>query len=775
MEYKDIQSNLLFIFSNFLTLKLNFMLKLFASRKGLVLFKQISFAVTTFLLIYTSYSFRVKPTVAHSNSTELLGLYLSAILTEDTVKHKIGDTIAVYSSGLDTVYVTYAEAIPDSLAEELWVINDPHKEMVIQLSHHDAAVNEGVIGINLSDFFQKAGTLQKGHGNYDHNTNYTGVEDPWEAMVALKPKTVRIFSGAGSKFMHPLGYYDDEDEINYGGYGYFWKELIPLYDRTENVNVAPSEISIISELSDGECDPGELIWIKESFREDFSGYYNKSVSQQDDALYITQFINMIDEIETGGHVVDVIYCVNILTQSASEMLDVIDYLELYGVNVVGVELGNEVYFEFHNLALGMTDFEHYWEYINGGNYSGGEETALLAVLPDYMEEDHDYIGNIKGRSEYHHIKIGLPAQNIPNCGEAYDIALFDDPTRDEEITEDNAIPVDRDPDPGFIDPCDCFYPQWNLDMVTHYADVTTESTNEYYKFDAIIFHNYYTPKNNSILCEGNSNWMDIMCEMHPEYDGENLDLDYWDPYIYEGPWNYADGGIPTAPDEDLKEAFYKINGISYPDDDDELVPGNFKEFTRDRIDYSYEEHALQMLFTDTDEDPTYKEVWVTEYNLHDGLRFPNSPEGKANQNKVQPYASTVTNTFSHAAMLQNWFLWNIKSSFDPDYRPYFLTRATVQNAIGGTTIDLMNEGDAADQKLLGEISSCTTSVKDPFFVRRATYFAMQLWRVISDNHLHYLKTETTMASLNDNLAPTIFIDEAEQKIYVFYTLSLIHI
>lgn len=26
-----------------------------------------------------------------------------------------------------------------------------------------------------------------------------------------------------------------------------------------------------------------------------------------------------------------------------------------------------------------------------------------------------------------------------------------------------------------------------------------------------------------------------------------------------------------------------------------------------------------------------------------------------------------------------------------------------------------------------------------------------------------------MASLNDNLAPTIFIDEAEQKIYVFYT------
>lgn len=113
---------------------------------------------------------------------------------------------------------------------------------------------------------------------------------------------------------------------------------------------------------------------------------------------------MIDEIETGGHVVDVIYCVNILTQSASEMLDVIDYLELYGVNVVGVELGNEVYFEFHNLALGMTDFEHYWEYINGGNYSGGEETALLAVLPDYMEEDHDYIGNIKGRSEYHHIK-----------------------------------------------------------------------------------------------------------------------------------------------------------------------------------------------------------------------------------------------------------------------------------------------------------------------------------------------------------------------------------
>lgn len=68
---------------------------------------------------------------------------------------EIGDTIAIFTSGWDTTFVVYHEEIPDSLAEELWVINDPNKQMIVTLSFKDAAVNEGVIGINLTDFLKK--------------------------------------------------------------------------------------------------------------------------------------------------------------------------------------------------------------------------------------------------------------------------------------------------------------------------------------------------------------------------------------------------------------------------------------------------------------------------------------------------------------------------------------------------------------------------------------------------------------------------------------------
>ena len=685
---------------------------------------------------------------------------------DDTIPYNIGDTIAQYTSGLDTIYITYAEQIPDSLLEQMWTIPNPYTQMVVEFSHQDAPVNMGTIGINLSDFFKP------GHANEIDNDNYNTAPNPWEAVIALAPKTIRVFSGAGSKFMHPLGFYDEVEEENYGGYGYFWKELVPFYDRTELLSGAPmvgAEINfgaIDDELSDGLNVNTECLWILKKFREDFYGFYQKSVAQKEDPIYINQFLDLIEQIETENeYTLDVIYCVNLLTQTASEVLDIIDYFRLYGVNIVGVELGNEVYFEFHNLALGMTDFEHYWEYINGGNYDGAEETALLATLPDFMEEDHDYIGSIKGNSDYWDIQIGLPAQNIPNCGEAYDFPLFDNPEEDEEITEDNAIPVDRDPDPEVVDPCDCFYPDWNLAMVDHYSDVTTVSTYSHYKFDDIIFHFYYTPSNVAGDCTGNTNWRDIMCELHPEYDPLDLTTEELFEYQYEGAWDYVDGGVPSDPDPDLINAFYGITGI--PADD--LRTGNFKELTRDRIDHTFEEHAIQMLFTHEDDGPETKEVWVTEYNLHDGLRIPDIDYGLNNQAKLTPFSASVTNSFAHAVMLQNWFLWNIKSSYDPNYREGFLTRATLQNMVGPTTIDHMAESDAADQKLLGEISSCTTAVQDPYFVRKATYYAAELWRVINDNNLRYLQTETTMASLNDNLAPTVFIKHSTQELFVFFT------
>ncbi|MBK8682278.1 MAG: hypothetical protein IPN31_10325 [Bacteroidetes bacterium] len=78
-------------------------------------------------------------------------------------------------------------------------------------------------------------------------------------------------------------------------------------------------------------------------------------------------------------------------------------------------------------------------------------------------------------------------------------------------------------------------------------------------------------------------------------------------------------------DTRLEKAFFELAGIHYPEDEDDLIPGNFKEFTRDRIDNSFEEHAGQMLFTKDDDGPESKEIWLTEYNLNDDVKLPNGP------------------------------------------------------------------------------------------------------------------------------------------------------
>ena len=73
------------------------------------------------------------------------------------------------------------------------------------------------------------------------------------------------------------------------------------------------------------------------------------ISNQNDAAspYIDQFItlilNMEDELERD---VDVVYCANILTSSATEIVETLNYLITSGVNVVAVELGNETYSNF---------------------------------------------------------------------------------------------------------------------------------------------------------------------------------------------------------------------------------------------------------------------------------------------------------------------------------------------------------------------------------------------------------------------------------------------
>ena len=705
------------------------------------------------------------------------------VVREDTVIYSVGDTVEIYTSGLDTTYVTFAEEIPDSLLENGWVINNPYKQMVIELHHQNAPVNNGLIGINLTDFFEP---LKAPEGE---NADYTFAPDPWQAVSDLAPKTVRIFSGANAKFMHPLGSYDPIDDITYGGYGYNWKEMISYFDVTDNAMDAP-EITpgvlnydlIASQLEDLECDGCE-IWIDDKLMGRFQDLYVKCLSQPtfdatdtafdtypEQPLYINDFARLIEKIETAniGHIVDVIYCVNIESQSTTELLDVIDYLRITkGINLIGLEMGNEVGGKFGEKVMGFENFERYWSYINGDNYDGlmgdYDSDDLDDALASDVQSDHDFLGAIKNNSAYYFLKIGLPAENTPDCGALYDFGLLP-PFQEENVGRDiiATIPILTDPDPGVDDAdedCECLYPDWNVELAAKYGEL---STYENYLFDAVIFHPYYTTTNSTATCEDNSNWRDIMLQLHPDFvvddnSDDPITLNY---QITDGEWTYS------TVDPYLEDIFNQITGI--PADD--LKPGNFKEFTRDRIDISFTEHANQMLFTDDDEGPETKEIWLTEYNLDDKVILPDGAAAAANEKQFQPFESSVANTFSHAVMLQNWFLYNIKVNYDPDYSPLFLTRATVQNMLGGSKTMIMTNSSESDQDALDE-AACGTTQESPFFLRRATYFAAQLWRVINDNDLRYLKTETTMATLNDNVAPTVFIDDdpLDPKLFIIYS------
>ena len=119
-------------------------------------------------------------------------------------------------------------------------------------------------------------------------------------------------------------------------------------------------------------------------------------------------------------------------------------------------------------------------------------------MPDDVEMDHNFISRLKITESTEDIKIGLPATPHRACDEF--IFINDDP-RDDYEAEFLSEP--------------CPYPQWNIDLATYYS----EEIEEHYAFDAVIIHNYISPKGSSYA---GLNYMDII--LPP--DDNCLDGDY---------------------------------------------------------------------------------------------------------------------------------------------------------------------------------------------------------------------------------------------------------
>lgn len=716
--------------------------------------------------------------------------YLFQALPDTTIQYQEGDTVDTYTTGGDSVYVLYEDTLADTAMAMGWYIPTETEHMIIELTEHHLPIEQGLLGVNVSDMFEP------GHANADELAAKYGTEpDPWDYLSEMQPKVLRFPSGAGGKFYQPLGSLrtnpDDPDVgmLN-GGYGINIDEVIRFYDVTDNgvfnapplydVIGDPMITSIQEDMTDGNCLTC-LTWMATGQISTFEDNYNKWASQpiinpallpedMGNDLYINQFIDLVQQIESeNGYTVDVLVCLNILNQTATEAVKIIQYLQDNGIQIAGVEIGNEVYFEWAGLMLGFKDTEpvstvnpfiRYWDYINGHEYdtgTSGEDPGdgtylagdfdLSAVLPADVLADHDYLGALNAFDP--DLEIGLPAANFDPCDTWDTPFIIDDPDADMTF-----IPGG----PG--EPCVCDYPQWNLDMETKFDHTIAGGEgggSAIFKFDAIILHNYYVAGNAHAGCPENTNWQVAAAE--PTFVGGAP---------YGTPWTYP--GF----DENLGELFEGIAGI--PTDPAGTGPaeqlGNMKVFVRDRIKNAFDIHAENLHFYDTDVEAT-KQVWFSEYNL---LPKTNGETEDADE----PFVFMVPNTFVHAVALQNWILWNIKAYFDPDYKPGIFTLGTVQAFLGGNPIDMMTPASRNDQVMLELPEAgiqCTTDVPIPavedYYVRRTTYYTMQLLNAIHVYDLQYEKTFVGLYMLNNNLPPTSFVELNASgvpiNIYVYYT------
>ncbi len=459
----------------------------------------------------------------------------SAIVDSSYSELVFGDTLETIIDGGDTIYVLYDGGL-DSNTIENRTINTG--DIIISLRDEKLAVNHGVYGVNLEGFFGHYNDAEQS-GDYED----VGATNPWDLLADLSPKVLRSPSGASSKFQHPFGSMNSNSTDlpvlkmgkKNGGYGYSIEEIIRYYDKTDGVMDVPEIITllqIITDMADEEVDPLNL-WMDAADKEDFESFYKKWLEQPafepgdftvdgieqiwNEPLYINDFIDMIQYIEEREeYTIDVICTINILSEPALKVAEMIDYLrdetlnDTYAVNIVGVELGNECYFKFYERAMGFgcyfpnSAFDHYWAYINGtksyDNYFGVVGDFALADVLDAETmlgmdpggyNKHDYVGILRDNSKYDDIKIGIPVETPEEEG-SYHILPGGGDGGTEEEPEVEICPE-----------------TWNAGVVSKYGATSFEDKDyDRFIFDAVVPHLYFAAQNKAIPAL-NTNWGEI--------------------------------------------------------------------------------------------------------------------------------------------------------------------------------------------------------------------------------------------------------------------------
>ncbi|HNE45137.1 MAG TPA: T9SS type A sorting domain-containing protein [Chitinophagales bacterium] len=563
----------------------------------------------------------------------------------------------------------------------------PDSTIYIKIGSNQKTINFGLFGFHIAGIFGRK-----------QIPNDSSAIDQWQWMSELAPESLRFPGGADSKFMHLL---------DGPGYGYVIEEIIRFYDRTDYIENAPAYASIIDSIQSTTNVSFYQSWIASSEVDDFLGFADKRVDQQlldSTHLYIDDFIYMVKQIEDSnpGLKVDVIVDLNIMNETASKSKQIVEYLRNHdscNVNVVYVELGNEMYFDFSESVLGIYNLEDYWTYINGGI----TDSLDSLIIGSDVWHDHDY-SNIFKSSVLFTCKIGLPAENLKDPYYAFRTA------------DSTVLPSGGN---------------WNRDLYEKRLEkVEIDGLPEHYRksFDAYVLHPYYDTHNWDTIALNN---LDSIFEcISPDTLG----------------WKY------DAHDPRLEDAF---DGLAK----------NFKKLHNTRYKESWDVHrdTLGLGLTVSEGG---KDIITSEYNFKET----GGDYTKGERNELGVFGQT----FLTSAMLLEWWLKNLKINYDNSYREGFFKYAHLHNFAGASNSAMLSpafdpELDSLNKDTIPYTITTDSAEGRNYYMKRASYFTMELLSEIPKNELKYLQSNFTISLTNINVQPTVFIDPGKENLYIYYT------
>ena len=563
-------------------------------------------------------------------------------------------------------------------------------------------ITKNIFGLNLADMF-----------NVYNLPDQISSEEQWNWLLQMQPQVLRIPSGSPSMFSHLLPYKDadsDGDLDDILGLGYDIYEIARYFDRTDGFMEYPTTYEILNDN-----DIALSSWISLDFIQTFKSYRDRYNQQQYEVgSYLNQFVALINYMKSINPTYrpKVIVVLNIVSATAEQNREVIDYLLAQDIAVTGIEMGNECYDKLHCSALGMSNFDNYYNYINGTNIT---DYTNVFQLEDgsyvEMKNHHDFIGAFRGANNLD-VKIGLVAK-----GHA---ATSIYPLRMESTT------------------CETDDELWNKALYAKRLETVTDYSSQFV-YDAVIIHSYFETNQYGDILIGDATHTGVSPNLACNDDDASADGDPWwfdsfDPRLYEP----------------FKQLRIEI-----------------KDFAKNGFASSYEAYSDIFHFELLPSEGG-KELWPTEWNI----KVKRNSYNEAQQTMVSIFA----NDFLNGVILQEWWLRYYKLGFSKKYRPGVITNATFHSFSGGVDEFLLTLSNNEERVLLGKNISPYNLDENlhPFtarnyYVKRTNMFIAELLSQIPINSLKYLPATIGMTASLPNLAPTLFLDPVNHYIYIYYT------